>query len=353
MTPAGDDSPTSRSRRSPDLLPPLPFGNGRARLDVDPAQLSALVASATGFDIDYRPAGDPQAFRHRALQIATPRMRIVAAASTPVDVRVAGGGEPALIVPTVGRFRSTIDGMALEWQANRTAALLPALPAEGHDGLRSGLWFQLDPQALEKLAGTMLGEPGPGQTARRRSRRILQFERPMVLDMRAGPTHFATLFRNLCATVDEYLDVPGLIERSNVEDQFARTIVMMLAPHRFFAGDYDQTERRLLTAAWLAEVCEFAMANLETRLTLTDIEAFSGFSARALQYAFRRRFGCTPQRWLLEQRLQAVHSALRSAEPGATVTGVAGRYFAHLGRFAQQYQRRFGEPPSATLARRR
>jgi AraC-like DNA-binding protein len=49
-----------------------------------------------------------------------------------------------------------------------------------------------------------------------------------------------------------------------------------------------------------------------------------------------------------------VRSALACAAADETVGDVAMRHgFTHLGRFSVEYRRRFGEAPSATLARRR
>lgn len=57
---------------------------------------------------------------------------------------------------------------------------------------------------------------------------------------------------------------------------------------------------------------------------------------------------------LRRRRLDAVHRDLRDLDPadGTTVTDVAHRHgFAHAGRFTAEYRTRFGETPSATLAR--
>jgi transcriptional regulator GlxA family with amidase domain len=53
--------------------------------------------------------------------------------------------------------------------------------------------------------------------------------------------------------------------------------------------------------------------------------------------------------------MRLVRQALIKADPGvATVTHIATEYgFWELGRFAGQYKWLFGEPPSATLGRRR
>ncbi|WP_052503578.1 AraC family transcriptional regulator [Micromonospora haikouensis] len=87
-------------------------------------------------------------------------------------------------------------------------------------------------------------------------------------------------------------------------------------------------------------------------LTVTDVAVAAGLGARALQQAFRKYLDTTPTRYLRQVRLERVHTELQAAEPGAglTVAAVAARWgFAHLGRFATEYRRAYGRPPSQTL----
>lgn len=99
---------------------------------------------------------------------------------------------------------------------------------------------------------------------------------------------------------------------------------------------------------------DYIEANLGEPISVEHIAEASGLCVRSLQAAFRQHAGQTPMAYLRERRLQAVHAQLAQAAPGTTVTAVALRYgFAHLGRFAQDYARRFGEAPHATLSRGR
>lgn len=87
-------------------------------------------------------------------------------------------------------------------------------------------------------------------------------------------------------------------------------------------------------------------------LTVGDVAEALGVSVRTLQDCFRRELQTTPTAYLRACRLDAVHRALRAADPGASVTTIALQHgFAHLGRFAGEYRARFGESPSTTLRR--
>lgn len=98
---------------------------------------------------------------------------------------------------------------------------------------------------------------------------------------------------------------------------------------------------------------EFMRGHLGEALTLARIAEASGTSIRSLTAGFRQFRQTTPMRWLHEQRLQAARDQLQQAASDASVSSIALHCgFGHLGRFAGDYLRRFGESPSATLRRR-
>jgi AraC family ethanolamine operon transcriptional activator len=86
--------------------------------------------------------------------------------------------------------------------------------------------------------------------------------------------------------------------------------------------------------------------------SMVELCAHTGCSARTLQYAFHEVMQMTPMVYLRILRLNRVRSALQNtASTDTRVTQVATRWgFFHLGEFARDYQRLFGERPSETLA---
>lgn len=86
-------------------------------------------------------------------------------------------------------------------------------------------------------------------------------------------------------------------------------------------------------------------------LGVEDLADAADVSVRTLRNAFLEYFGVPPLRYLTTRRLHEARWALRKAEPDATtVTAVATRFgFWQFGRFAADYRRLFGEPPSETL----
>lgn len=86
-------------------------------------------------------------------------------------------------------------------------------------------------------------------------------------------------------------------------------------------------------------------------VTLADLCQVAYVSRRSLIQGFRDHLGMGPMQYLKLQRLHSVRRALLRSDPcEATVTEVAAEHgFLNAGHFARDYQRLFGERPSATL----
>ena len=97
----------------------------------------------------------------------------------------------------------------------------------------------------------------------------------------------------------------------------------------------------------------FMEQNARNELNLDDLAEVAGITTRALQLGFRRFRNTTPMAYLRAIRLDLARTELANAgRRGSSVAAVANSVgFAHLGRFARDYQARFGELPSQTFHR--
>lgn len=87
--------------------------------------------------------------------------------------------------------------------------------------------------------------------------------------------------------------------------------------------------------------------------SMADLARHCGVPARTLNTHFRAFLAMSPMRYLRRLRLTMVRETLQAGEPGISVTDAARQHgFTHLGRFAGDYRRCFGETPSATLRHR-
>lgn len=101
-------------------------------------------------------------------------------------------------------------------------------------------------------------------------------------------------------------------------------------------------------------ISELLFDRLSEPWSVDRLAATVGLSSRTLHRVLRRELGLSPMTLLKRVRLDQAKADLEAADPRTTVTGVAYDCgFAHLGRFAVEYARRFGESPSQTLRRAR
>jgi len=86
--------------------------------------------------------------------------------------------------------------------------------------------------------------------------------------------------------------------------------------------------------------------------TIQEVSRTAGVSWRSLDYAFRELFGVTPKQYLQATRLDGVHKDLRRRGPDVKIADIANAWgFWHMGQFAKDFKRQFGELPSATIRR--
>ena len=109
-----------------------------------------------------------------------------------------------------------------------------------------------------------------------------------------------------------------------------------------------------VTSYHLKRAEEFICENLDGPITRDQLAKVSSCSIRTLSRSFEKKYGIGPMAFIKQRRLDAAYLDLLSAKSDATtVTQVAINYgFAHIGKFAIEYGKAFGESPSTSLARR-
>jgi AraC-like DNA-binding protein len=110
------------------------------------------------------------------------------------------------------------------------------------------------------------------------------------------------------------------------------------------------------TPAVRAKAVRLALVHLEQHsrdaITIGDLCTATGASWRTLDRAFKERFSVGPKAYLQRHRLASVRGELRVSPPNTVIADVANAWgFWHMGQFARDYQKLFGELPSETLRR--
>ena len=194
---------------------------------------------------------------------------------------------------------------------------------------------------LETHLADLIGRPVPGP---------VDFDFGLDLTTPRGASLLASV-RFLARELDRpggIADAP--LAREQLEE-FVMTQLLLAVRNSYtdlLGGPVDRVR-----ASRLRPVLEHMQAHAHEPLTPGELARVGCMSVRALHAAFRDELGVSPMAHLRRIRLDHVHAELlRGLAPGVRIGDVATRWgFFHPSRFARQYQERFGELPSETVAR--
>jgi AraC family ethanolamine operon transcriptional activator len=113
-------------------------------------------------------------------------------------------------------------------------------------------------------------------------------------------------------------------------------------------GDLNKSERSMTRALELIHTSELE------NISAVELCMYAECSPRFLERTFQKRFGVTPKKYIKLLRLAAVREGLltfntQSCKNIIELAGIQG--FWHMGQFAADYRRVYGELPSETLHR--
>lgn len=111
--------------------------------------------------------------------------------------------------------------------------------------------------------------------------------------------------------------------------------------------DHDAADDSPSTVRRAARIVE---AHAFEELSPGDLARECGVTPRALQYAFRKQLGCTPQDYLRRIRLDLARRSLRDGLQSVSDAAATHGFF-NPGRFASDYRQVFDENPGETLQR--
>ncbi|WP_428029878.1 helix-turn-helix domain-containing protein [Ancylobacter sp.] len=322
-------------------IPSLAFGMDRCIEFDDAERLAEALGPKGRASLVYRPVDHKMPFCSRSASVKTAYARIVASASSAVDVEAEGASlTGVLLLPIFGTTLTQYGRHSVEWGHGTNAAFLPPDRCTARTTLRSVVSVDIDPAAIEPVLNGILGDD-----CRKETCHFIDFTTPRPLTTHVRGVDFLKVILSYLSVLDSMNLEPDLIERSGIDNIILRSALLMMHPELISAREERRNDR--LNA--IGSVCDYIDANLNNRITLTDLELISGLSGRRLQYAFRARFDCTPMQWVAQRRLEAVRAHILAARPGASITAIASLYFTNLGDFARLYRVRYGELPSQTL----
>jgi AraC-like DNA-binding protein len=324
-------------------LPAIPFGAATARGFDDVAACGEFLARLPDAPSRFGPVGPAADFRIRLRNVPLPGVSLVAGAGT-AKATTHCSPRVAVVIP-FARCETVLRTTAGEhrWAAPYHAFFIPAgerIAAES----TSGAFLRLDvveADLVRTAAGMAANGNGRGDVL------DLKTARPIPLHVQG--TNWLPAIRALCDSVDAFDCDATRLAAAGIDDVVLRTAAMMLRPDLVLERRWDsRTERGFA----LDSLLEVITAHLAGRVTLADMERWSGRSARTIQLAFRKRFGIGPIEWLRDRRLDLVRARLLAARTGETVQEIAAACGIHRpATLVPEYLARFGEKPSDTLRR--
>jgi AraC family ethanolamine operon transcriptional activator len=140
---------------------------------------------------------------------------------------------------------------------------------------------------------------------------------------------------------------PDLVHEFKKE-LFSLLLMIIRSQYKHWPIPQQASNRRLLRT-----VVEFVNVHRDSPLSLTDLCNVGQVSENTLINTFKRGLGMTPMAYVKALRLYNVYRELwRKKTSDIRVSDVANAWgFWHMGQFAADYCKLFGELPSETLRR--
>ena len=223
--------------------------------------------------------------------------------------------------------------------------VLMVTPTQGHyiRGKGGGILLATTPAALVQTAQAI-----QGPLAAKRLRQRLQ--EPLTF-FAYGSAREPSLPRSLLQSlhlVDSLLSPRGILPAVlRLDDLICRQLVLMLCPEL----SSDELESATPPpGAGFERLLEWLSSRVTEPHSLSEMEARSGYSRRALQRSFQQRFGCGPMQWLRRRRLELALEQLSRGDTDDTVAAIARRCgYLNLASFSRDFRRVYGRRPSEIL----
>lgn len=218
------------------------------------------------------------------------------------------GGEPApvLLIPLSGMLKFEGDGFAPSIEAKKTALYISSnRPIYIETGASSPVLIRFHLPRLLDTAQRMLGESWNDCL-------ITTFCDPTQIALQCGRFSHDVAFRGLFSLVDSWGENETLRNLSGLDDLFYRALVMAMLP-KHLLGESEKLRTACASAHQFNRVCEYITANLDQRITLTDLERIGGLSSSGLHQAFMRAYNMSPMAWVRMRRLASRCDLLKSS----------------------------------------
>ncbi|SLN67268.1 transcriptional regulator EutR [Roseovarius albus] len=151
---------------------------------------------------------------------------------------------------------------------------------------------------------------------------------------------------DLYVKLNSLLSSPSVCWTKDLEQEIALNVLDLIK------DDVVHSDKSSLSSRQKAmyRAIDYMKENYETALPIADLCKEVGASWRTLDRAFKENFGIGPKAYFNQMRLNWVRYTLLKENECDTIFEAANHYdFWHMGQFAKDYKRLFGELPSETM----
>lgn len=230
--------------------------------------------------------------------------------------------------------------------------LIPPQSTTWQSGSFSVVCVMISSGELAKLCTAARDRPEEWLEATR-----LLIDRGCVLLPRPGQGNslLMALHRTLQTLADLLADDPALIGPCALEEHLGRLLALLIMPSLLARSPEPPSA---LTSnsrdpAWDA-LLAYIETHLDQPLSLALLQNQYYYSKRALQYSFRRQFGCTATQWIRARRLDQARALLCHPAADDSVASIAQACgYRSMSLFSIEFQQRFHIKPSILLRQSR
>lgn len=324
-------------------VPRLRFGDSRATIVNSPEQYLELARQARRPVSDISFKSGARSMKFTAVRIG--QLTITEGYSEAIEMKCHVDPQLTFIIPFAGKGRFSTRERNTEWRASRTIIQVSydrPIVFEADRYLLVAL--RLCPHAFLKEVERIAPQAVPDMD------QLLSCG-VSIHDGERGTLNVSLALESLLSIIESCRSDEILLQRIGVEDVLYRLLAEFFIFQRQHAAAADRRVNAPRSGIAVDMICDYISHNVGSPLTMGKMERMAGLTGRALNYAFRQRFGCSPQEWQRSFLLDEARKRLLAANDPIAIKGLAYDLgFSSASSFATHYTRRFRERPSETLA---
>lgn len=327
----------------------LPFGKALASTFESEPEFLALLQRHGRPVVEFNFTGAKRGASATGVRIGD--LVVMAACSEPFHARCAADPQLAFILPVAGSGKIRSRASSLDWKASKTIIINSYdEELEIFGSTCSAVVLRPSPGKLvDALAGAISDGHGPRGADPEDIRKRLLARGPVIDDGRTWSIDYFSAIMKVVELVDDCGCDEALLARIGLEDVLNRLLARLALEQAHGAGKHGETQGKPRSTRAVDLICDRIRSTIGNPMSISQMEELTGLTGRALNYAFRSRFSCSPQEWQRNFLLDHARQLLKDPHYTGSVKSLSYELgFSSPSSFAAHYRQRFGERPSVS-----